>query len=90
VYAFERPRARTQAKASVRGGSGGRLSPHRSIRVGRRGMDTAWRLLAYDLLYRPAMRAAWRTLPRHPGLCAAALKVVPLASRRVPVGDGGR
>jgi predicted O-methyltransferase YrrM len=90
VYAFERPRARTQAKAPVRGGSGGRLLPHRSIRVGRRGMDTAWRLLAYALMYRPAMRIAWRTLPRHPGLCAAVLKVVPLASRRVPVGDGGR
>jgi predicted O-methyltransferase YrrM len=53
-------------------------------------MDTAWRLLAYDLVYRPAVRVAWRTLPRHPGLCAAVLKVVPLASRRVPVGDGGR
>jgi predicted O-methyltransferase YrrM len=54
------------------------------------GMHTAWRLLAYDLVYRPAVRVAWRTLPRHPGLCAAVLKVVPLASRRVPVGDGGR
>jgi len=54
------------------------------------GLDTAWRLLAYDLLYRPAVRVAWKTLPRHPGLCAAVLKVVPLASRRVPVGDGGR
>ena len=53
-------------------------------------MHTAWRLLAYDLVYRPAVRVAWRTLPRHPGLCAAVLKVVPLASRRVPVGDGGR
>jgi predicted O-methyltransferase YrrM len=88
VYAFERPRA--QAKASVRGGSGGRLLPPRSVKVGRRGMDTAWRLLAYDLVYRPAVRVAWRTLPRHPGLCAAVLKVVPLASRRVPVSDGGR
>jgi predicted O-methyltransferase YrrM len=75
VYAFERPPARTQTQASVRGGSA-------------RGV--AWRLLAYDLLYRPAVRVAWKTLPRHPGLCAAVLKVVPLASRRVPVGDGGR
>jgi predicted O-methyltransferase YrrM len=57
---------------------------------GRRRMDTRWRLLAYDLVYRPAVRVAWKTLPRHPGLCAAVLKVVPLASRRVPVGDGGR
>src|SRR5512133_3383303 len=57
---------------------------------GRRRMDTRWRLLAYDLAYRPAVRVAWKTLPRHPGLCAAVLKVVPLASRRVPVGDGGR
>ena len=57
---------------------------------GRRRMDTTWRLLAYDLVYRPAVRVAWKTLPRHPGLCAAVLKVVPLASRRVPVGDGGR
>jgi predicted O-methyltransferase YrrM len=81
VYAFERPRA----TATVRGGSGGRLLPPRSV-----GMDTAWRLLAYDLVYRPAVRVAWKTLPRHPGLCAAVLKVVPLASRRVPVGDGGR
>lgn len=88
VYGFERPRA--LAKASVRGGSGGRLRPPRSIKVGRRGMDTTWRLLAYDLVYRPAMRVAWRTLPRHPGLCAAVLKVVPLSSRRVPVSDGGR
>jgi len=55
-----------------------------------RGLDVAWRLLAYDLVYRPAMRVAWRTLPRHPALCAAVLKVVPLASRRVTVGDGGR
>jgi hypothetical protein len=77
VYAFERPQA--EARAGGRRGVGGR-----------RGLDTAWRLLAYDLLYRPAMRAAWRTLPRHPGLCAAVLKVVPLASRRVSVGDGGR
>jgi hypothetical protein len=53
-------------------------------------MDISWRLRAYHLVYRPAMRVAWRTLPRHPGLCAAVLKVVPLASRRVPVGDGGR
>jgi hypothetical protein len=53
----------------------------RSIRV-------AWRLLAYDLVYRPAARVAWRTLPRHPGLRAAVLRVVPLASRRVPVRDG--
>jgi predicted O-methyltransferase YrrM len=57
---------------------------------GRRRNDMRWRLLAYDLVYRPAVRVAWRTLPRHPGLCAAVLKVVPLASRRVPVGDGGR
>ena|SRR5215218_9985987 len=85
VYAFERPGAQTRAQASVRGGSGGRLLPPRSI-----GLDTAWRLLAYNLLYRPAVRVAWKTLPRHPGLCAAVLKVVPLASRRVPVGDGGR
>jgi predicted O-methyltransferase YrrM len=85
VYAFERPAAQTRAQASVRGGSGGRLLPPRSI-----GLDTARRLLAYHLLYRPAVRVAWKTLPRHPGLCAAVLKVVPLASRRVPVGDGGR
>jgi predicted O-methyltransferase YrrM len=57
---------------------------------GRRRIGTTWRLLAYDLVYRPAVRVAWKTLPRHPGLCAAVLKVVPLASRRVPVGDGGR
>jgi predicted O-methyltransferase YrrM len=56
----------------------------------RPGLDVAWRLLAYDLVYRPAARLAWRTLPRHPALCAAVLKVVPLASRRVPVGDGRR
>jgi predicted O-methyltransferase YrrM len=62
-----------------------RAQAHRRV-----GLDTAWRLLAYDLLYRPAVRVAWKTLPRHPGLCAAVLKVVPLASRRVPVGDGGR
>jgi predicted O-methyltransferase YrrM len=54
------------------------------------GLDVAWRLLAYDLVYRPATRLAWRTLPRHPALCAAVLRVVPLASRRVPVGDGRR
>jgi predicted O-methyltransferase YrrM len=54
------------------------------------GLDVAWRLLAYDLVYRPATRLAWKTLPRHPALCAAVLKVVPLASRRVPVGDGRR
>jgi predicted O-methyltransferase YrrM len=65
-------------------------SPARGQVHRRVGLDTAWRLLAYDLLYRPAVRVAWKTLPRHPGLCAAVLKVVPLASRRVPVGDGGR
>jgi predicted O-methyltransferase YrrM len=95
VYAFERPRAQARAQASVGGGSAGgvrgtpegcpgrsgRLLPPRSIRV-------AWRLLAYDLVYRPAARVAWRTLPRHPGLRAAVLRVVPLASRRVPVRDG--
>jgi hypothetical protein len=50
----------------------------------------AWRLLAYDLVYRPAVRVAWRTLPHHPALCSAVLKVVPLASRRVPVSDDVR
>lgn len=53
-------------------------------------LDVAWRLLAYDLVYRPAVRAAWKTLPRHPALCAAVLKVVPLASRRVSVSDDRR
>jgi predicted O-methyltransferase YrrM len=52
-----------------------------------RGWDMAWRLLAYDLLYRPATRVAWKTLPRHPALCSTVLKVVPLASKRVPVRD---
>jgi len=52
-------------------------------------LDVAWRLLAYDLAYRPAARIAWRTLPRHPALCAAVLKLVPMASRRVAVDDGG-
>jgi predicted O-methyltransferase YrrM len=47
-------------------------------------LDVAWRLAAYDLAYQPAMRLAWGTLPRHPRLAAAALKLVPLASRRVP------
>jgi predicted O-methyltransferase YrrM len=46
--------------------------------------DVAWRLLAYELAYQPFMRLAWRTLPYHPRLAATALKVVPLASRRVP------
>jgi predicted O-methyltransferase YrrM len=64
-----------------------RARAHPGVRL---SIDIAWRLLAYDLVYRPAVRVAWRTLPRHPGLCAAVLKVVPLASRRVPVGDGGR
>ncbi len=77
VYAFERSRAQAGRRAPARG-------------QGRPGVDTAWRLLAYDLVYRPAVRVAWRTLPHHPGLCAAVLKVVPLASRRVPAGDGRR
>ena len=55
-----------------------------------RDLDVAWRLLAYDLVYRPAARVAWRTLPRHPALCAAVLRLVPMASRRVAVDDGGR
>jgi predicted O-methyltransferase YrrM len=71
--------------AFERPGAQTRAQAHRRV-----GLDTAWRLLAYDLVYRPAVRVAWKTLPRHPGLCAAVLKVVPLASRRVPVGDGGR
>src|SRR5512132_2441528 len=74
VYAFERPQA--NGNGMVRGGSGGRFLPHRSI-------DLIWRLFAYDLVYRPATRVAWKTLPRHPALCSAVLKVVPLASRRV-------
>jgi predicted O-methyltransferase YrrM len=49
----------------------------------RPSFDVAWRLLAYDLVYRPAVRVAWRTLPRHPRLCSAVLKVVPTSSRRV-------
>jgi len=86
VYAFERPQANGTANGAVRGGSGGRLLPHRWIRP----WDLAWRLLAYDLVYRPATRVAWKTLPRHPALCSAVLKVVPLASRRVPVDDDAR
>jgi len=50
----------------------------------RPGLDLAWRYLAYDLAYRPAVRVAWRTLPRHPRLASAVLKVVPMSSRRVP------
>jgi predicted O-methyltransferase YrrM len=46
--------------------------------------DVAWRLLAYELAYQPAMRLAWGTLPQHPRLASAVLKLVPLASRRVP------
>jgi predicted O-methyltransferase YrrM len=46
--------------------------------------DVAWRLLAYSLAYQPSMRLAWKTLPHHPRLAAAVLKVVPMASRRVP------
>jgi predicted O-methyltransferase YrrM len=46
--------------------------------------DMAWRLLAYSLAYQPSMKLAWRTLPHHPRLAAAVLKVVPMASRRVP------
>jgi predicted O-methyltransferase YrrM len=49
----------------------------------RPGLDVAWRFAAYDLFYRPAVRVAWRTLPRHPRLCSAVLKVVPTSSRRV-------
>jgi predicted O-methyltransferase YrrM len=49
----------------------------------RPSFDVAWRLLAYDLVYQPSMRLAWKTLPQHPRLTAAVLKVVPLASRRV-------
>jgi len=82
VYAFERELAR-------RGGSVGALRHPRWHRSGG-SPDMAWRLLAYHLAYRPAVRVAWRTLPRHPALCATVLKVVPLASRRVPVGDGSR
>jgi predicted O-methyltransferase YrrM len=52
--------------------------------AGRRAsLDLAWRLLAYDLVYEPAMRAAWKTLPHHPRLASAVLKLVPMASRRV-------
>jgi predicted O-methyltransferase YrrM len=71
VYAFERPRAPGATRATA------------TVR----GWDITWRLLAYDLVYRPATRVAWKTLPRHPALCSAVLKVVPLASRRVPVDD---
>jgi predicted O-methyltransferase YrrM len=92
VYAFERPQARAQgatpATATVGGGSGGRFPPPRWIRPW--PWDMAWRLFTYDLIYRPATRVAWKTLPRHPALCSAVLKVVPLASRRVPVDDDAR
>jgi len=76
LYAFERPPARPEAIGLVRP----------------RSFDVAWRLLAYDLAYRPAVRVAWRTLPRHPRLCSAVLKVVPMSSRRVggaPLGASG-
>jgi predicted O-methyltransferase YrrM len=46
--------------------------------------DLAWRLLAYELAYQPAMRLAWRTLPHRPRLASAVLKLVPMGSRRVP------
>jgi predicted O-methyltransferase YrrM len=49
----------------------------------RASADVAWRLLAYDLAYQPSMRLAWKTLPHHPRLAEAVLKVVPMASRRV-------
>jgi predicted O-methyltransferase YrrM len=49
----------------------------------RPSLDVAWRMLAYNLVYQPSMRLAWRTLPHHPRLAAAVLKVVPMASRRV-------
>lgn len=53
--------------------------------AGRRASpDVAWRMLAYGLAYQPAMRLAWKTLPHHPRLASAVLKVVPMASRRVP------
>src|SRR6266540_3813637 len=53
--------------------------------AGRRASpDVAWRMLAYGLAYQPAVRLAWKTLPHHPRLASAVLKVVPMASRRVP------
>jgi predicted O-methyltransferase YrrM len=52
--------------------------------VRRSSPDVAWRLAAYQLAYQPAMRMAWKTLPHHPRLASAVLKVVPMASRRVP------
>src|SRR6266508_2893505 len=53
--------------------------------AGRRASpDVAWRMLAYGLAYQPAVRLAWKTLPPHPRLASAVLKVVPMASRRVP------
>src|SRR6266540_4233044 len=72
----------------LRAHPGYRLLFDLAARPGRPGFDVAWRLLAYDLAYRPAVRIAWRTLPRHPRLCRAVLKVVPMASRRV--GGGAR
>jgi predicted O-methyltransferase YrrM len=57
--------------------------PPGAVPARRPSFDVAWRLLAYDLLYQPSMRLAWKTLPHHPRLTAAVLKVVPLASRRV-------
>ena len=53
--------------------------------AGRRASpDVAWRMLAYGLAYQPAVRLAWKTLPHHPRLASAVLKVVPMASRRGP------
>src|SRR6266508_2618388 len=57
--------------------------------AGRRASpDVSWLMLAYGLAYQPAVRLAWKTLPHHPRLASAVLKVVPMASRRVP-GCGG-
>jgi predicted O-methyltransferase YrrM len=76
VYAFRREAAGREAAG---GAPAQRAGAH-----GWPGLDLAWRYLAYDLAYQPAMRLAWRTLPRHQRLASAVLKVVPMSSRRVP------
>jgi predicted O-methyltransferase YrrM len=86
VYAFRREAAGREAagrEAAGREAAGG-APAQRAGTHGWPGLDLAWRYLAYDLAYQPAMRLAWRTLPRHQRLASAVLKVVPMSSRRVP------
>jgi predicted O-methyltransferase YrrM len=60
---------------------------HRPAAVRRVRVDLAWRRLAHLYLHEPALAAAWRLLPRHPGLSAVLKRIYLHGGSEVPLPD---